>query len=193
MIFVAALKRSGGWPLVNRAYRSPPTTSEQVLHPEKYLAGEQPLALQIPLALPGQRLPRLRDGSPARSVDQGSLGEVGIRTLLRVSGVPYPDRTAAGWGADRYALVATGSGDALVWVTAWDSEAAALRFFRAMSLIQLVRGQAGKRVWRSPDGGRTACSPRGGSAWWDGGGWWCWSGVAATILPSARSPPIWPI
>src|SRR5207245_903872 len=36
MLLCAALHRSGGWALVNRAFAAPPISTEQVLHPEKY-------------------------------------------------------------------------------------------------------------------------------------------------------------
>jgi hypothetical protein len=38
--FVEALVADGGWEAVNEAYSRPPTTTEQILHPDKYLAGE---------------------------------------------------------------------------------------------------------------------------------------------------------
>ena len=38
--FTAARYQVGGWASVNRAHRQPPRTTEQVLHPEKFAAGE---------------------------------------------------------------------------------------------------------------------------------------------------------
>jgi len=38
--FVLGLYNEGGWEAVNDAFTSPPATTEQVLHPEKYEAGE---------------------------------------------------------------------------------------------------------------------------------------------------------
>ncbi len=40
MNFIIALYKSGGWDAINAAFENPPTTSEQILHPEKYIAGE---------------------------------------------------------------------------------------------------------------------------------------------------------
>ena len=39
-LFVHALRRRGGWDAVNRAWDDPPTTSEQILHVDKWLAHE---------------------------------------------------------------------------------------------------------------------------------------------------------
>ena len=38
--FVAQVHRAGGFSLVNRLYEVPPATTEQILHPQKYLQGE---------------------------------------------------------------------------------------------------------------------------------------------------------
>jgi hypothetical protein len=137
LVLAAALMRSGGSPLLDRAYRRPPTSSEQVLHPEKYLAGEQGIELRVPP----------RPGQPAALIE-GTLGEMGIRTLLRVARVAGAERAASGWGGDHYRLmagpmVAGPSGpvhhDTLAWITVWDDERAARRFHRAMLKVQAHR------------------------------------------------------
>ncbi|PJF25562.1 MAG: hypothetical protein CUN53_12160, partial [Phototrophicales bacterium] len=38
LVFVLQIWRDGGWERVDAAYSAPPTTTEQILHPEKYLA-----------------------------------------------------------------------------------------------------------------------------------------------------------
>ena len=40
--WVSGLWASGGWDAVNAAYDQPPASTEQVLHPEKYVSGERP-------------------------------------------------------------------------------------------------------------------------------------------------------
>ncbi len=44
MLFVSDIYRAGGFPLVDKVYAAPPRSSAQILHPEKYLAGELPPA-----------------------------------------------------------------------------------------------------------------------------------------------------
>ena len=46
--FVADLLRAGGWAQVDAALRTPPATTEQVIHLEKYLAGEPAIPVRIP-------------------------------------------------------------------------------------------------------------------------------------------------
>ena len=36
------------WEAVNSVYLKPPVSTEQILHPDKYLAGEEPLVPTIP-------------------------------------------------------------------------------------------------------------------------------------------------
>ena len=41
--FVEALYQRGEWAAVNKAYENLPASTEQILHPEKYIAGEKPI------------------------------------------------------------------------------------------------------------------------------------------------------
>ncbi|MDI1446126.1 hypothetical protein [Polyangium sp. 6x1] len=118
---VAELYRAGGLDLVNRMFASPPVSTEQVIHPEKYLAGERPVVLAAPRAPQGYR-----------TLDEGTLGELETRVVLdRCS--PSSAAAAAGWGGDRYTLVAAPNGGVgLLWSTAWDSESDAAEFVEAI-------------------------------------------------------------
>jgi hypothetical protein len=97
--FVEELRRLGaGWDLVDHALEHrPPASTEQVLHPLKYLRDERPLTARI-------------DGSVLRRrgwqrADQASLGELGTRQLLALgNSSSVARRAAAGWGGDRYEL-----------------------------------------------------------------------------------------
>jgi len=46
--FVTSIFLQGGWTAVNRLYSDLPKFTEQILHPEKYLANEQPQEVTIP-------------------------------------------------------------------------------------------------------------------------------------------------
>jgi hypothetical protein len=95
--FVERLHRAaGGWNVVDIALRhNLPASTEQILHPRKYLLGERPLPVALGAA-PGPRW-RLAGG--------GSIGEFATGQLLRVGLSEDAARAAAaGWGGDRYAL-----------------------------------------------------------------------------------------
>ncbi|MRG97412.1 hypothetical protein [Polyangium spumosum] len=118
---VAELYRAGGLDLVNRMFVSPPVSTEQVMHPEKYLAGERPVVLAAPQAPAGYR-----------PLDEGTLGELETRVVLDRC-TPLSTQAAAGWGGDRYTLVAAQSGGVgLLWSTAWDAESDAVEFVAAI-------------------------------------------------------------
>lgn len=96
--FVDELRASagGGWDLVDFAYqRRLPVSTEQILHPEKYLDDEGPLPVIGP---PGA-------GAGWEQVDAGAVGEFITREILRQDAQdPGADAAAAGWGGDRYRL-----------------------------------------------------------------------------------------
>lgn len=120
--FVGALAESGGWALVNAALRNPPKTTEQVLHIEKYLAGEGAVDVGTPPPVDGYAL-----------VERGRMGELQTRYVLaECMADPQANRAAKGWGGDAYSIVARGGDQALLWSTAWDDEAAATRFADAL-------------------------------------------------------------
>jgi hypothetical protein len=73
--FVGALDRAGGNAARDEAYRSPPLSTEQVLHPERYFAGEAPALVTLP------EFPDLRAAGYALS-DAGTIGEAGIIAFL---------------------------------------------------------------------------------------------------------------
>lgn len=120
--FVEAVRRnkkSGG---LDALFSRPPVSSEQVLHPEKYFAGEIPRDVSVKT-----------DGFAAQGWHLGNsspLGEVGIRGLL-MSQLADKDaaRCAAGWDGDRAFLFENPNGEQLfVWKTIWESDKDATEF-----------------------------------------------------------------
>ncbi|HEU5076478.1 MAG TPA: hypothetical protein VFU02_19945, partial [Polyangiaceae bacterium] len=84
---VSELYRAGGFALVNRSFEKAPASTEQVLHPERYLAGDEPVAVPVPEAPQG-----------TRAVAHGTLGELLTRLALSAC-VKTSDaiRAAEGW------------------------------------------------------------------------------------------------
>jgi hypothetical protein len=120
--FVLALKASApGFEAVDAAHRAPPRSTEEILHPERYLSGGDP-PRRLSLAEVEQEL-RLDDAG-LELVYQDTLGELGVRSLVGA-------RAAAGWGGDRAGLWVRRRDEArlVVWVTVWDSPAEALELF----------------------------------------------------------------
>jgi hypothetical protein len=125
--FVGQLYASGGWEAVDAAYDNLPASTEQILHPEKYIDREAP-----------DEFERLDLGSVLGSdwapASETTMGEAWIGIWLEGIGVGADDASAAaaGWGGDRLTF-ATGPDDAwaLAWRIAWDAPAEATEFAAA--------------------------------------------------------------
>ena len=151
--FVQYLYDEGGWDLVDDAYDNPPTTTEQILHPQKYLDGEQ----AVPIAVPGVAGAL---GDEWRTLEENSWGEYTISLILSDAGLEEDAVEAAhtGWGGDAYVAMANDEDAAVAWVSEWDSEDDAEEFLRAMEEREAERldGEAkrnGNVVTISTDGG----------------------------------------
>jgi hypothetical protein len=107
-----------------------PTSTEQLLHPDRYFdTRDEPTTVTLPAPLSG-------------TVEyQNNLGEFETRILLfeylkdQASAV----RGAAGWDGDRYMLIKTPKGDAIAWVTVWDSSIDAAEFFDLLDASMIKR------------------------------------------------------
>jgi hypothetical protein len=122
--FVNGLRATGDWAAVDAAYDDAPVSTEQVLHPEKYLDREAPVEVEaVPLAE--------RMGAGWEAIEPNTIGEVMIDIWLVELGAEQEAATAAaaGWGGDRLAVAGGPDGAwAMAWRIAWDSAAEADEF-----------------------------------------------------------------
>jgi hypothetical protein len=147
--FIAALRRRQPWSAVDAAYARPPRSTEQVLHPERYLADERPIPVEVraPAALPGFAI--------AHST---VWGELGFDVWLRSHGVDPRGsaEAAAGWGGDRVVVLSRAEDRNPAHAvgiarTEWDTEVDAIEAAEAAGKA-LAEAVAGRIV------GRTATS-----------------------------------
>ncbi len=98
--FVRSLYEHGGdWPTVDDAYADPPVSSEQVLHPERYISGELPVPVLFPDFADTMSL-----GWSLTDID--TMGEFLLRSYLEEYLTPDEAAAAAdGWGGDQYVLM----------------------------------------------------------------------------------------
>ena len=163
--FVRALYAQGGWDAVNDAYRDPPTSTEQLLHPERYLR-DRDRPQPVPVADLSGRL-----GGGWRPAAELSFGELDAKLLLQGElAVTAAETAAAGWDGGRMRTFQRGTGTALALRTVWDSDAEAAQFCGAMRGWATGRfgpgsGAAASRRW-SGDGQRTALVCRGDRVAW---------------------------
>jgi hypothetical protein len=197
--FALYLWKKGGWEELNKAYTNPPSTTEQILHPEKYLAGEKAEDL---------KLPDLSDdlGKDWKQLDDSVFGEFDVYNyLLTILGDEgLASDAAAGWGGGRVAEYSNKDDPERVLihiVLTWDTPTDALQFFQAY-LDSLLRIHGPVAVPESLHG-------EGKPLVWDGEGEHIYTvldkraftlvvatdredrdaAVAAMSLPSPDSPP----
>jgi hypothetical protein len=148
LAFVQALQL-GGWDKVNGAFANPPASTEQVLHPEKYAMGEEPLDV----TLPGDLAAKMGAGWKVGLED--TFGEFQLRVWLEqakaANGGASATDAAAGWGGDRIVLLDGPSGaEAIALKTAWDTPADATEF--AAAAENVVAGLGNGKVVPGSDG-----------------------------------------
>jgi hypothetical protein len=104
-----------GWEAVDAAFADPPRSTEQILHPQKYLDGDEPQLVA---------LPPLTDtlGSGWTLVETEVLGEfqTGLYLAQQVDQETV-ELASEGWDGDRYAVYVKDSSTVLVFSSVWDT------------------------------------------------------------------------
>ena len=138
LLFVESVHRTQPWAKIDDIFKSPPESTEQVMHPEKYAAKEHPTKITpTPIAALGARKEVRRDvfgelvmkilfatapPPPATAVSK----KAGSGATLDVDVQALAEKAAAGWGGDRevaYADPAEANGPVtVVDLSTWDTE-----------------------------------------------------------------------
>src|SRR6185295_13695104 len=145
--FIAEFLKAKGGRLeeVNELFRDLPLSTEQIMHPEKFLNPDQrdyPVLITLP------NLTHLF-GAPWTETFTNVHGEFGIACLLKDAGsgerLSSTRKTVPmGWGGDRYVVLEDGRETTLyVWFSTWDTEVDAERFYGAYR--HLLEKKSGKQ------------------------------------------------
>jgi hypothetical protein len=119
----------GGWASVDKLYRTPPESSEQVLHPDSKLVPVRDRPQRVTLAK-----------SADRELSGNVLGELQWRIYFELWKVPGAVDAAAGWGGDRYSVTRRSDGRLVGRIaTAWDSPEDAEQFATAYAASLAAR------------------------------------------------------
>lgn len=128
-IFVVTIRGGlgGDWRQVDAAYKDPPTSTEQILHPEeKYLQRDEPTDVQVPDLGPTL-------GSGWKKLEENLFGEFQTRVLLEGElDSRVAEEAAAGWDGDQFVLWTQGEQDVVAWQTVWDSTEDSEEFVSAL-------------------------------------------------------------
>jgi peroxiredoxin len=123
MLFQHAVFEKLGSAAFTEVFRRPPESSQQILHPEKYLAGVKPVSC-VPPALAARR--------NYRTLAEGSIGELDHSILLRQYATPEDaEAVAPAWRGGNYQLLEEKGGAriALSYCVQWETPRMAERFF----------------------------------------------------------------
>ena len=145
LIWCAKLVNDGGWSAIDQAYKNPPLSTEQIIHPEKYLIKPDP-PTEVDLG-------KLDAGPGWKEVGRNVVGEMQLAVLLKAQG---GKKAAAGWDGDQFATFEGDGGRlGLVWASTWDSEEDAREFARSYLQFQTKKlGPAARNPEAFPDSTR---------------------------------------
>jgi hypothetical protein len=126
-IFMETMRQNGGGGRLRYVYKHPPETTEQILHPEKYIRRERGTILEFPA------LETLMADRKAPKVFRTTLGELGTALLLESLDRTTKAEGSQGWAGDRLMAWAEGDRTVIVWAGLWDEEKDAKEFEDAAS------------------------------------------------------------
>jgi len=137
-----------------------PTSTEQILHPDRYDNGDQPITVRF-------------TGDTMGVIFEDTFGEFEIELLRAQLTHATSVRTdpAIGWGGDRLRVYRSAAGPALVWVTVWDEPRWAEQFRAQVAGPLSQHSKAGNRTTVEPiqvggkAGVRIVVAPIGWAGW----------------------------
>ena len=138
-LYIDALHKKSGWATVNQAYANPPTTTEQIIHPDKYFLNET--AQQV-------AMPTLAE-SGWNQVRNDRYGEYFIQNMLgNWLNQKEALTAAAGWGGDNFTYYEKGSDYLFTWNIKWDSGCDASEFYIAFNnMLNATGTQKENCIW----------------------------------------------
>ena len=117
LTFVTALYSNGGWDAVNAAFTDLPQSTEQIIHPEKYLDGEAPIEVTL------QPVDDVL-GSDWTMTTEDTMGEFYLTEYLKTQlDTRTASEAAAGWGGDHYQVFYNTNADEQAYLLkiTWDN------------------------------------------------------------------------
>jgi hypothetical protein len=161
-VFLLHLTNHSEWKLVDQAFRTPPVSTEQILHPEKFY---EKAKLDEPMVI---ELPSFREtlGKDWKQVSSNVLGEFQATILLADAPGASTHKAqvaAAGWDGDQFAVFENDAKQlGLVWLSTWDSRKDAEEFAAAYAdrRDRSLAALAGKKKADNKPGGAKQPSGR---------------------------------
>lgn len=149
MRFIVALRTQRTWEDINQVYRNPPVSTEQILHPEKYMTQDMPDWLDFDDAGVLQGYDPIYDTV---------MGELQMLLYLRQH-VPrhMPAVAAEGWGGDRLKAWEKDDQVLVVHLSSWDSWKDAQEYYDALSASLRTRHPKARETTQAAHHGQSSC------------------------------------
>ena len=161
------MRQPGSWDRLNAVYLDPPDSTEQILHPERYLNRDEPQLVALDVdAVIGALEPQ---GDTAWThVYDDVLGELTARLWLAHhlddarlgqmlgNGLTI-NQAAEGWDGDRYYTLTAADRTLLITISVWDRPQDAAEYAAAMSAMLGVRFPEARRTQSRGDFGGHVC------------------------------------
>lgn len=131
---MALMRQQKGWDSMNAVYADLPASTEQVLHPERYITRDMPQKATLPKEIDGL--------NGWTKVEENTLGELGTMLMFHTVKPKSPKSgkaAAEGWDGDTYRVLRNGESTMLMWATVWDTEIDAREFAVAYSKLLKVK------------------------------------------------------
>jgi hypothetical protein len=141
------LKAHDGWQDLHLVFEHPPVSTQQIMHPEKYLANVQPVATKLPEwkgLVPGDW----------KMLEENVMGEFGVEEILKqYLGEDAAKLTSPGWAGDRYVVFEDAKDKTLplVFLLDMDNEDDAARFLGQYSSALEMKYQNRTDLFRRPN------------------------------------------
>ena len=143
--FAVSLYREQGWARINQAFVALPRSTEQILHPEKYVAGDEPIEVELPDLVEAM-------GEGWSLVRSDTFGEFMMQAYIESAFEARGAFDAAeGWGGDAFSLLEGPQGETLLVLSiVWDTEADASEFRE--TFMRFTENRTGGQ-WQAQDEG----------------------------------------
>ena len=141
------LKAHDGWQDLHLIFEHPPVSTQQIMHPDKYLAKVQP----VPIKLADWKAVAPADW---KLLEENVMGEFGVEEVLKqFLGEDAAKLTSPGWTGDRYAVFEDGKAKTLpiVFIVDMDNEEDAARFFGQYSSALEMKYKTRTSLDREPN------------------------------------------
>lgn len=140
MRFVIHARQNNDWSAVDQIYQNPPTSTEQILHPERYFEGDEPVVLEFSTE---KTLP------DSTQIYENVLGEYQMRLFVEehlLEGEEAKvkpaevDQALEGWGGDRLRAFRSEDDNVLIThLSVWDTIQDANEYFDILEAVMKAR------------------------------------------------------